>query len=317
MTTVSSTFSSPSPSADPAAGRRPGRASYYRRRGTNAPNRPLVHCQGHQPSTGGYGLRVMPAAPSREPSARRAWSIRSAKPSWAGARSLAARTWSGHRLFIIVLTPGRSAPRRRRARLPVAGLVQRLVRVCGEHGPLPLDPTRMSGYSIWLKFLQPFHSYALVTILQHLMGLAVARNDLRAGQAPLRSAALASHAGGRARALRRVRDRARAPDHGRRAVPVPAYPGGHAAAVGSRGPSLRRCAVIGGLLGIGAVLRSIGTPLLAVFAVYMIIRRFSWRKVAATIVVCLIPVVGYAAVFDLEHGQFASPTAPACSSTHG
>jgi hypothetical protein len=71
------------------------------------------------------------------------------------------------------------------------------------------------------------------------------------------------------------------------------------------GPSMRTCVVIGGLLGIGAVLRSIGTPLLAVFAVYMIIRRFSWRKVAATIVVCLIPLVGYATVFDLEHGQFA------------
>ena len=37
----------------------------------------------------------------------------------------------------------------------------------------------------------------------------------------------------------------------------------------------------------------------------MIIRRISWRKVAATIVVCLLPVVGYAGMFDLEHGQFA------------
>ena len=36
-----------------------------------------------------------------------------------------------------------------------------------------LDPTRVSGYSIWLKILQPFHTYAVVTILQHLMGLAV------------------------------------------------------------------------------------------------------------------------------------------------
>ena len=174
MTTVSSTFSSPSPSADPAAWPSPGRASYYRRRGTNAPNRPLVHCQGHQPSTGGYGLRVMPAAPSREPSARRAWSIRSARPSWAGARGLAARTWSGHRLFIIVLTPAV------------------LLRVDAELGyrwqawfndsfeyvqntvHFQLDPTRVSGYSIWLKILQPLHTYALVTILQHLMGLAVA-----------------------------------------------------------------------------------------------------------------------------------------------
>ena len=122
-------------------------------------------------------MRVMPAAPSREPSARRAWSIRSvksARPSWAAARGLAARAWSGHRLFIIVLTPAV------------------LLRVDAELGyrwqawfndsfqyvqntvKFQLDPTRVSGYSIWLKILQPLHSYAVVTILQHLMGLAVA-----------------------------------------------------------------------------------------------------------------------------------------------
>src|SRR6266852_7779699 len=173
MTTVSSTFLSPYPSADPPGWLSPSRASYYGRRGTKAPKRQLVHCQGHQPSTGGYGLRVMPAAPSREPSARRAWSIRSTEPRWARVRGLAARTWSGHRLFLIVLTPAV------------------LLRVDAELGyrwqawfndsfqyvqntvHFQLDPTRVSGYSMWLKVLQPFHTYAVVTILQHLMGLAV------------------------------------------------------------------------------------------------------------------------------------------------
>src|SRR5204863_9482245 len=51
--------------------------------------------------------------------------------------------------------------------------------------------------------------------------------------------------------------------------------------------------------------RSVALPLLAVVAVYMIISGFGWRKVAATIVACLIPVLGYATVFDLEHSQFA------------
>ena len=56
-------------------------------------------------------MRVMPAAPSREPSAQRGWSFwpnRSGRPSWttrAGVRNLAARAWSGHRLFVIVLVP--------------------------------------------------------------------------------------------------------------------------------------------------------------------------------------------------------------------
>jgi hypothetical protein len=71
------------------------------------------------------------------------------------------------------------------------------------------------------------------------------------------------------------------------------------------GTSLRRCVAVGLLLGIADCVRSVALPLLAVFAVYMIIGRFGWRKVAATIVACLIPVSGYAAVFHLEHGQFA------------
>src|SRR6201993_2412963 len=37
-----------------------------------------------------------------------------------------------------------------------------------------LDPTRPSGYSVYLRVLEPLHSYALVTISQHLMGLLVA-----------------------------------------------------------------------------------------------------------------------------------------------
>ena len=250
-------------------------------------------------------MRVMPAAPSREPSARRAWSIRSAKYRWAGARSLAARTWSGHRLFIIVLTPAV------------------LLRVDAELGyrwqawfndsfeyvsntiHFTLDPTRTSGYSIWLKFLQPFHSYALITILQHLMGLAVAvmiyalarhRFDVRPWLATLATVPVL-YDGFEIELEHLIM--ADVPFLFLLTLAVTLLLWDPA------GPSLRMCAVIGGLLGIGAVLRSIGTPLLAVFAVYMIIRRFSWRKVAATIVVCLIPLVGYAAVFDLEHGQFA------------
>jgi hypothetical protein len=252
-------------------------------------------------------LRVMPAAPSREPSARRAWSIRPVRPSWtsrAGFRSLASRTWSGHRLFIIVAIPAV------------------LLRVDAELGyrwqawfndsfeyvqntvHFTLDPTRASGYSVWLKILQPFHSYAVVTILQHLMGLAVA----------VMVYALARHRGARPWLATLA------------AVPV-LYDGfeiqlEHLIMAdilllfllvlattmvlwNPAGPSLRACALAGLLLGLADCIRAVGLPLLAVFAVYMIIRRVSWRKVAAAIVVCLLPVVAYAGVFDLEHGQLA------------
>ena len=249
-------------------------------------------------------MRVMPAAPSRELSARRAWPIRSTKPGWNRARVLAARTWAGHRLFIIVLIPAV------------------LLRIDAELGyrwqawfndsfeyvqntvHFQLDPTRVSGYSIWLKFLQPFHSYALVTILQHLMGLAIAVMIYALARRRFRSPAwLATLA----------------------TVPV-LYDGFEiqlehlimadipflflltlavTLLLWDPVPSLPRCALVGALLGIAEVLRSVGLPLLAVFAVYMIIRRISWLKVAAAIVVCVIPVFGYAAMFDLEHGQFA------------
>src|ERR1700734_2579224 len=109
-------------------------------------------------------LRVMPVTTPRAQSAARIGSI----------RSLLLRIWNGHRLFVIVLIP------------PV------LLRVDAELGyrwqvwfndsfdyiqhtvQFQLDPTRPSGYSIWLKILEPFHTYALVTILQHLMGIAIA-----------------------------------------------------------------------------------------------------------------------------------------------
>ena len=255
-------------------------------------------------------MRVMPAAPSREPTARRAWSIRSIKPGrpgWttrAGARALVARTWAGHRLFLIVLTPAV------------------LLRIDAELGyrwhawfndsfqyvqntvHFNLDPTRVSGYSIWLKILQPLHTYAVVTILQHLMAVAVA----------VMIYALASH-------------RFRSPAWLATLATVPVLYDGFeiqlehlimadvpflflltlavTLLLWDHAPSLRRCLFIGALLGLAEVMRSVGLPLLPVFAVYMIIKRISWRKVAATIVVCLVPVFGYAGWFYAEHGQFA------------
>jgi hypothetical protein len=221
-----------------------------------------------------------------------------------GARGLAARAWSGHRLFIIVLTP--AVLLRLDAELGYRWqawfndsfqYVQNTV-------VFQLDPTRVSGYSIWLKILQPFHTYAVVTILQHLMGLAV---------------------GVMVYALARHRFRAPAWLATLAAVPV-LYDGfeiqlehlimadvpflflitlATTLLLWDPVPSWRRCVLIGALLGVAEVVRSVGLPLLAVFAVYMIFRRISWRKVAAVIVVCFLPVFAYAGWFDLEHGQFA------------
>ena len=252
----------------------------------------------------------MPAATSREPSAQRGWSFwpnRSGRPSWAtraGIRNLAARVWSGHRLFILVLTP--AVLLRADAELGYRwhawfndsfNYVENAVH-------FRLDPTRVSGYSIWLKILQPLHTYAVVTILQHLMAVAVA----------VMIYALARH-------------RFRTPAWLATLATVPVLYDGFeiqlehlimadvpflflltlavTLMLWDPAPSLRRCMLIGALLGLSEVMRSVGLPLLAVFAVYLIIKRISWQKVAATIVVCLIPVFGYAGWFYAEHGQFA------------
>jgi len=254
-------------------------------------------------------LRVVPEATSRAPSARRAWPVRPSGPRAAGLRSLAARVWSGHRLFVIVLVPAVLL----RADAELGYRWQAWFNDSFEYVAntvhFSLDPTRVSGYSVWLKILQPFHSYALITILQHLMGLAVG----------VMVYALARH-------------RYLAPAWLATLAAVPVLYDGFEIQLehlilsdalfllvlmlattlllwDPAGPSTRRCAAIGALLGLGAVLRSIGLPLLAVFAVYMIIRRFGWRKIAATVVFCLLPVFTYAGIFDLEHGQFAMSNA--------
>jgi hypothetical protein len=221
------------------------------------------------------------------------------------ARGLAARTWSGHRLFILVLIP--AVLLRADAELGYRWqawfndsflYVQDTVH-------FNLDPTRVSGYSVFLKILEPLHSYAIVTILQHLMGLSVA----------VMIYALARHRFG-------------APAWLATLAAVPVLYDGYEIELehlilsdvpflfvvtlaftlllwDPAGPSTRRSAVIGLLLGLGVTLRSLGEPLFALFVLYMIIRWFNWRKLVATVAVGALPVLAYAGVFDTEHGQFA------------
>src|SRR5271170_1854147 len=103
-------------------------------------------------------LRVMPVTAPRAQKASRKGSF----------RSLLARTWSGNRLFILVMVP--AALLRIDAELGYRwqvwfndsfDYVQNTVH-------FSLDPTRPSGYSMFLKALEVFRTYATVTILQHL-----------------------------------------------------------------------------------------------------------------------------------------------------
>ena len=169
--------------------------------------------------------------------------------------------------------------------------------------------TRPAGYPVYLWLLSPAHSYLLVTASQHLMGLAVA----------VMSYALARHRFG-------------APAWAAVLAAVPVLYDGFEiqlehlvmadtlflflvmAAVSvvlwSARPSWRACLAAGLLLGAASTVRPTGLPLLAVFAVYLLIRLLgSWRALFAGLAACglafAVPVAGYAGWYKSAHGEFA------------
>jgi hypothetical protein len=182
---------------------------------------------------------------------------------------------------------------------------------------LNLDPTRPSGYSLFLWLLKPFRSFAPVTVSQHVMGLLVA----------VMMYALA-------------RRRFGAPAWLATAITLPVLYDGFeiqlehlimsdtlflflamlAITVLLWSPlradlmSCGRCAVAGGLLGLSSIVRTTGLPLIPVFAVYLLaclgLSRVGWRALAASVasfvVVGIAPVVVYAGWFDLQHGTFST-----------
>jgi hypothetical protein len=191
------------------------------------------------------------------------------------------------------------------------------------------DPVRVSGYALLLHALRPLHSFALVTILQHLMGLLVA----------VMIYALAKKRFG-------------APGWLATAMTLPVLYDGFEiqlehqilsdtmflfiamAAVTvllwAPQPSWWRCGLAALLIGVSAIVRSTGLPLIPVFAVYLVIalfpRRRNWRAgtwragtwqagtwqalrplVAGLVafgIATAVPVLGYEALYDHQHGQF-------------
>jgi hypothetical protein len=205
-----------------------------------------------------------------------------------------------------------------------------------------MDPARVSGYAIYLGLLRPFHSFALVTVSQHVMGLLVG----------VMIYALARHRFG-------------APSWLAVLMTLPVLYDGFeinlehqilsdtmflflamlAITVLLWSPlsaprSWWRCALAGLLVGASAIVRSTGLPLIPVFAVYIIIGMFprlrrssgatagagaggaaggggqvgwrGWRTLVAGVaafgVVTAVPVLGYEALYDQQHHEFAMNT---------
>lgn len=167
---------------------------------------------------------------------------------------------------------------------------------------------RPSGYSVMLKALEPLHSFAVVTAVQHLMGLAC---------------------GVLVYAL--LRHRYGLPGWGATLAAVPALFDAYqialehlvlsdmlfgfltlaavTVALWKKEPLTTKRGVVIGLLMAGAALtRSLGLPLLIVFVGYLLLRRVHWRPLVATLAACTLPMIMYMGWFAAAHGEFAMTT---------
>jgi hypothetical protein len=166
--------------------------------------------------------------------------------------------------------------------------------------------SRESGYGVMLAILHPFHSFFVVTLVQHLLGLlmgvliyALLRHRYRL---PAWGAALAAVPALLDVYMIQLEQEILAdstftalcvaaivlvlwwPDSQRPAWSLPAA---------------------GALLAIASAFWPVGLPLLILLLAYMIVRRIGWRATLATLVAGAIPLLAYASWYDVRYHQFA------------
>jgi hypothetical protein len=198
---------------------------------------------------------------------------------------------------------------------------------------LNLNPTRTSGYSLYLWLLKPFHTFAIVTISQHLMGLAVAvmiyALAKRRFSCPAWLAALMTlpvlFDGFEIQlehlilsdtlflflAMLSLTILLWSPLRADTSAPWQRawWHAGWRSVVSS---SWVRCGVAGLLIGLSAIVRSTGLPLIPLLGLWVLLAlalsRVGWRTFIAAAavfgVLAAAPTVGYAAWFNLQHGEF-------------
>src|ERR1700728_1996213 len=171
------------------------------------------------------------------------------------------------------------------------------------------NTTRPSGYPLYLWLLSPAHSYLLVTASQHLMGLLVAVMIYALARhrfgAPAWLAVLATlpvlYDGFEIQLEHLVMSDTLFLFLAMAAVTIVLW---------SPRPSWRACLAAGLLLGASSAVKPTGLPLLAAFAVYVIVVNWrGWRSMLAGLVACgvafAVPVLGYEAWYKSAHGEFA------------
>ena len=176
--------------------------------------------------------------------------------------------------------------------------------VSGAVNPYWPSALRPNGYSFLLLLLRPLHSFGLVVFVQHLMGLGIA-----------------------VLIYTLLRGRFGLPGWGATLAAVPVLFDAYqiqlehlvmsdamfmllvvaviTLVLWHRRMSWRIGVVIGLLLALTALTRSIGLPILALVVVYLLVKRTAWKTIAALVTACALPVVGYMAWFASAYGNFA------------
>jgi hypothetical protein len=168
--------------------------------------------------------------------------------------------------------------------------------------PYP-HPIRPDGYSFFLWALKPFHSFALVVGLQHLMGLA-----------------------GAVMIYALLRKRFGLPGWGAALATVPLLYDAYQIQLEHlilsdvmfefllvsvvtvllwHGTALtwKVGGAVGLLLGLMTLTRTVGEPVLLAVVVYLLIRRLNWRVLVATVALCALPLGAYAGWFWAWYGK--------------
>ncbi len=164
--------------------------------------------------------------------------------------------------------------------------------------------SRLSGYGVLLLVLRPFHSFAVVTAVQHLMGLAIAVMMY----AVLRRCGLPGW--GATLATLPVLFSAYQVQLEQEILPSASFCCLVMTAVTLTlwWPDRRRppqASAAGALLAVSACFWPVGLPVLVVFLLVLAVRRAGWRVLAASAAAAALPLAGYLAWFDHTYHRVA------------
>lgn len=164
-------------------------------------------------------------------------------------------------------------------------------------------PARPQGYAFFLRALEPAHSFMLVAVVQHLLVLVAAtalyalmrrRFSVSRWAAALATVPLLFDA------YQLQLEHLLMSDILFETLVIAAI----VAALWKPRPGWVLCAIAGLALGAAVVTRSVGLPLLAILAVFLLIRRVGWRSLGAAALACAVPMAAYMMWFHTYWGVY-------------